>query len=106
MSLYAPSKSDWKLFCERLPGWQERHMERLCDEYAAILTGGKRGSGAFREVEKRIHEDKKSPGVQVNLFRSDMDLIILGLLRDNVICMEDLYGFSDDLMKKTSMPGL
>ena len=67
MSLYEPSKADWKLFRERLPGWQERYMVRLCDEYATILTGGKRGSDAFWEIEKRIREDKKSPGVQVNL---------------------------------------
>ena len=100
MSLYEPSKADWKLFRERLPGWQERYMERLCDEYATILTGGKRGSDAFWEIEKRIREDKKSPGVQVNLSRSDMGLIILALLKDNVICMEDLDGFSDDLMER------
>lgn len=32
--------------------------------------------------------------------RSDMGLIILALLKDNVICMEDLDGFSDDLMER------
>lgn len=23
------SKADWKLFCERVPEWQEHYMERL-----------------------------------------------------------------------------
>ena len=23
------SKKDWKLFCERVPGWQEHYMEQL-----------------------------------------------------------------------------
>ena len=100
VKMYEPSKGDWRLFREHLPGWQERYMVRLCDEYAAILTGEKRGSDAFWEIEKRIREDKKSLGVQVNLSGSDMGLIILTLLRDNVIWMEDLDGFSGDLMER------
>ena len=39
MEIYEPSNADWKLFRERLPEWQENYMARLCDEYAAILTG-------------------------------------------------------------------
>ena len=27
-------KRDWKLFRERLPGWQEKYMEKLVAEYA------------------------------------------------------------------------
>ena len=30
-------KSDWKLFREKLPGWQEKYMERLVKEYADYL---------------------------------------------------------------------
>ena len=32
------SKNDWKLFRERLPGWQERYMDKLTREYAEFLT--------------------------------------------------------------------
>ena len=32
------SKNDWKLFRERLPGWQERYMDKLTREYAELLT--------------------------------------------------------------------
>ena len=33
------NESDWKLFRKRLPEWQERHMQSLLDEYAAIIAG-------------------------------------------------------------------
>ena len=35
------SKNDWKLFRERLPGWQERYMDKLTREYAEFLTDDK-----------------------------------------------------------------
>ena len=31
------SKKDWKLFRERLSGWQENYMEGLVKEYANFL---------------------------------------------------------------------
>ena len=97
MNIYEPSKADWKLFRERLPEWQEKYMARLCDEYAAILTGRDRGSEAFWAIDKRIREDKKRPGVMAEVKRSEMPWIILGLLQDDAITMDDLDGFSDDL---------
>ena len=97
MSIYEPSKADCKLFRDRLPEWQEKYMARLCDEYAAILTGKDRGSEAFWAVEKRIRADKKRPGVMVEMSRSEMPWIILGLLQDDAITLDDLEGFSDDL---------
>lgn len=97
MNIYEPSKADWKLFRERLPEWQEKYMARLCDEYAAILTGKDRGSEAFWAIDKRIREDKKRPSVMAEVKRSEMPWIILGLLQDDAITMDDLDGFSDDL---------
>lgn len=41
------SKRDWKLFREKLPGWQESYMERLCKEYVELLTCDKKGSERF-----------------------------------------------------------
>jgi hypothetical protein len=35
------SKSDWKLFRERLPEWQEHYMERLTKEYIEYLKSKK-----------------------------------------------------------------
>ena len=100
MNIYEPPKSDWKLFRERLPEWQEKYMARLCDEYAAILTGKDRGSEAFWAIEKRIIEDKKRPGVMAEVARSKMLYIILDLLQDGAITIDDLEGFSDQLTEK------
>ena len=97
MTVYEPSKADWKLFRERLPEWQERLMVRLCEEYAAILTGKKKGSEAFWEIDERIKRDKKRPGVICQMSKSEMPFIILEMLRDKSITMADLDGFSEDL---------
>ncbi len=97
MTVYRPTEADWKLFRKRLPEWQENHMCRLCDEYAAILTGEKRGSDAFWEIEERIRRDKRGPGVMAEMSRSEMGMIIATLLRDGVIGLDDLEGFSEDL---------
>ncbi len=32
------SKSDWKLFREKLPEWQEKYMEKLVGEYITFLS--------------------------------------------------------------------
>ena len=95
--LYEPTKADWKLYREKLPKWQEDYMAKLCDEYAAILTGPGRGSDAFWEIEKRVRQDKKSPGVMVEVKRSNMAYTIIGLLRDGAIQVSDLEDFSDEL---------
>lgn len=100
MNIYEPSKLDWKLFRDRLPEWQEKYMEQLCDEYAAILTGKNRGSEAFWTIEKRIRADKKRPGVLAEVSRLEMPWIVLGLLKDHAITLDDLTGFSDDLVDR------
>ena len=100
MPIYESTKADWKLFQVLLPQWQERYMCRLCDEYAAILTSSKRGSSAFWEIDKRIKEDRKRPGVLVRMEKKEMPYIILDLIRDKVITLDDLEGFSDGLKER------
>ena len=41
-------------------------MERLVAEYIALLQTDKSASAKFWELEKRIKQDKKSPGVIMN----------------------------------------
>ena len=49
------SKKDWKLFRERLSGWQENYMESLVKEYANFLNDDKKpASEKFWELEKQI----------------------------------------------------
>ena len=54
------SKADWKLFQEKLPGWQESYMERLADEYIVLLQSDKPALEKFRDLEKRIKDDRST----------------------------------------------
>jgi len=94
------NEKDWKLFKSRIGCWQEAYMGKLCKEYVALLNGDGKASKKFWELEKRINEDKKSPGVILDMRRSQMDLNIMSLLRDGVIDMDDLEGFSSEFREK------
>jgi hypothetical protein len=96
------SKSDWKLFCSKVPGWQERYMKRLDEEYIELLSSDKPASTRFWELEKRIREDKKSKGVVINLRKSEALWDIVLFLRNGVIDKDDLLEFSDDLQENVN----
>ena len=61
------SKADWKLLRERIGNWQERYMEKLSKEYVKLLTSPGNASNHFWELEKRIKQDKKHPGVLIEM---------------------------------------
>ena len=92
------SKQDWKLFQEKVPVWQEKYMERLVRKYIEFLESDKPASSKFWELEKKIKEDKKNPGVQLELRKSEAVWDIVMMIRDEVISKEDLDGFSADLI--------
>lgn len=84
------SKKDWKLFQERLLGWQEKYMEGLVKEYVNFLNDDKKpASEKFWELEKRIKEDKLHPEVII--------WDIARLIKLKVITYDDLSDFSDEL---------
>ena len=92
------SKKDWKLFRERLLGWQENYMEGLVKEYANFLNDDKKpASEKFWELEKRIKEDKHHPGVIMEMSKSEAIWDIVRLIRLKVITYDDLSDFSDEL---------
>lgn len=64
------NEKDWRLFRQKLPGWQEAYMDRLNREYVALLTGEEKASDKFWELEKRIRNDKRSVGVVAEMRRS------------------------------------
>ena len=92
------SKQDWKLFQEKVPVWQEKYMERLVRKYIDFLESDKPASSKFWKLEKKIREDKKNPGVQLELRKSEAVWDIVMMIRDEVISKEDLDGFSADLI--------
>lgn len=91
------SKSDWKLFRERIGDWQEAYMERLVKEYVDLLDGAENASDKFWKLEERIKKDKKHPGVMLELSKGNMIFDIVALINSDVIITADLADFSDEL---------
>ena len=95
------SKKDWKLFREKLSGWQENYIEGLVKEYANFLNDDiKPASEKFWELEKRIKEDKRHPGVVIELKKSEVIWDIVRLIRLKVIIYDDLSEFSGELRRE------
>ncbi len=91
------TEADWKLFRSKIAVWQENYIKKLNKEYIDILSGNSNPSEKFWELEKRINNDKKHPGVVIQVRRSTMIYNIATLLRDGVITKDDLEEFSDEL---------
>ena len=73
-------------------------MEKLIDKYIEILNGSGEASNRFWALEERIKRDKLSSGVLANdIRRSAMHREIANLLIDNVITLDDLDGFTEDI---------
>ena len=94
------SKADWKLFQEKLPEWQEAYMERLIKEYIKLLQKKCDASERFWKLEERIKKDKKNPGVQLRIEKSETIYNIVYLIRLKVIKIEDLTDFSNELKEE------
>ena len=97
------NESDWRVFRKKLAEWQEKHMETLIGEYAALLAGSGEASDKFWTLEKRINADKRQTGVVAHMSRSNMYMNIINLLSEGVITLHDLDGFSDDLQEKMAL---
>lgn len=91
------SKSDWKLFRDCIGDWQEAYMERLIKEYMNLLGGEENASDKFWKLEEQIKNDKKNPGVMLELSKETMIFDIVTLINTGVITMTDLANFSDEL---------
>lgn len=92
------SKVDWKLFREKVPEWQELYMERLTKKYIELLSSPGNASDHFWELEKRIRNDKKHPGVMLEMNKSEAIWDIAILVKKKVITLKDLEGFSQELI--------
>lgn len=92
------SKADWKLYRECVSDWQEHYMEQLNQEYVNLLTSPGNASDHFWELEKRIKQDKKHPGVLIELRKSTAIWDIAYFVRDKIITLDNLEGFSEDLI--------
>ena len=98
--MYDVKDSDWKLLRKLVPGWQERYMDKLSKEYIEILIREYNPSTNFWELKKRIDEDKRHIGVVIDMRRSRMVSNLLMMLEENVIVIEELNDFSDELKEE------
>lgn len=98
-----PSKKDWKLFSNKIGSWQESYMEKLVQEYIAFLNSDLPASSKFWELEKKIKQDKKKPGVILEQSRRDMLFNIIRLINDGVITIDDLSDFTDELRENVKI---
>lgn len=90
---------DWKLLRTKLPKWQEAYIGKLLDGYADLLGTDAGAADRFWELDERIKRDRSSSGVAIyGLSRSNAMTNILNLLADGVIGLEDLEGFSDEVL--------
>ncbi len=94
-----PTKKDWKVYREKISGWQESYMERLVQEYIEYLQKDIPASTKFWEMEKRVKTDKKKPGVLIEMSKSNMIWDIARLIHEGVIIIDDLEGFSEELIE-------
>ena len=93
------SKSDWKLFKERVGVWQERYMEGLLRQYAELIDSPTLASERFWELEKRIKKDRRHMGVLVDLKKTEVVWDIAIYIKEEIITMKDLDGFSEELVE-------
>ena len=92
------SKSDWKLYGEKIAEWQENYIDRLNQEYIALLTSNNGNpSDKFWKLEERIMKDRKHPGVTIEMRKSTAIFDIARLISCKVITYKDLGDFSDEL---------
>ena len=79
-----------RILCDPIQG-------NICNRYLTPANTGN-ASDHFWTLEKRIRQDKKNPGVLIELRKSTAIWDIAYLVGDGVITMDELEGFSEDLI--------
>jgi len=97
------TKKDWTLFRNKIADWQEAYMDRLNKEYIDLLSEDANPSEKFWRMDKRIKEDRKKTGVQLEMSRSNLIYNIISLINEGAISYEDLEEFSDELKEAVSV---
>ncbi len=69
----------------------------LIKEYIELLREDANPSERFWRLNKRIKEDRKKVGVQLEMSRSRFIYNIISFINDGAINFEDLEEFSDEL---------
>lgn len=73
-------------------------MEQLTKKYIELLSSPGNASDHFWELEKRIKNDKKHPGVMLEMKKSKAIWDIAIFIKKKVITIKELEGFSQELI--------
>ena len=76
------------------------HNKQDISSFYFLNDDKKPASETFWELEKRIKEDKRHPGVVMELKKSEVIWDIVRLIRLKVITYNDLSDFSDELQNE------
>ena len=94
------TKADWILFRKMVPKWQEAYMERLLGEYQTLISSDDDPSVRFWALNKRLQEDSRRKGVQLDMRRSMLIWNLCALIGEGAITFDDLDGFSEGLSER------
>ena len=73
------------------------YIEKLNHQYIDLLNGDGLASDKFWGLNRRIREDRKSLGVQMELRKPDLPYTLVNLLHEKIITEDDLKQFSSEL---------
>jgi hypothetical protein len=96
-------EKDWKIFRSKVADWQEAYMDKLVREYIELLGKNANPSDKFWELDKRIKEDKRKAGVQLEMKRSNLLFNLVSLVGEGAIGYDDLEEFSEDLREAVKL---
>ena len=78
-------------------------MQEVIYDYIRILNSSEKPSDKFWALEKRIKNDKRHPGVSVEMTKENMLPAVVELCRAGVVYKNELEGFSEQFIEALSM---
>lgn len=94
------TEQDWRLFRKKIVGWQKAYMTLLNEKYVRLLSRDGKPEDKFWELNRQIKADQQSPGVMVDMRRSNLEYALVRLVNDGVISLVGLAEFSPALREK------
>ena len=74
-------------------------MDRLTKEYIELLSSSKPASKRFWELSARMSEDRRNPGVRLNMRKSMVLYDLVQMIQLGVVDQNELDCFSDELIE-------
>ena len=75
-------------------------MQRLIEGYIKMLQGPGNASSKFWQLERKLKSDRLNPGVSLVLDKQEVINDIVTMVKIGVITIDDLEGFSEELIRE------